>query len=267
MLKRILAGTLVFIVLSTTGTVAYTGKVNYTNDIEIIKPKDGLVTAKKMILLSGTAEDGTSITVEVYLVDETAEDYEDVIISIDDEIMELEGLFCDEADIITEEENPNNIEDVSILTEENIINVAVDTVLEEDVVLDQDNEGIDEGSTIPVIPLVKLERATTLEEETSEHEKEDELISTQEFEVDELGIFNREIELSIGKNKIVIYVKKNDEVLIEKIKFVTVTDPERAKEYVESVDKIKELDNIKNEIIGNETESETENESLGIPTE
>ncbi|MBS4538503.1 hypothetical protein GOQ27_08505 [Clostridium sp. D2Q-11] len=78
MIKKILSSTLIMIMLGSTYTTAHsTNPINPTNVItipnnnyKIIMPENNLVTSQKIILLSGKAEEDSSIIIKVYNFDE-----------------------------------------------------------------------------------------------------------------------------------------------------------------------------------------------------
>jgi len=75
MIKKILSSTLIMIMLGSTYTAAHS--INPTNvltipnnNYKIIMPENDLVTSQKIVLLSGKAEEGSSISIKVYNFDE-----------------------------------------------------------------------------------------------------------------------------------------------------------------------------------------------------
>lgn len=77
-------------------------------------------------------------------------------------------------------------------------------------------------------------------------------INSNEIKIDILGLFNEEIKLLSGKNKLSVIVKKKDEVIYSEDLFITVTDKNTAKEYLEDKNNINILENIKDHILSNE---------------
>lgn len=77
-------------------------------------------------------------------------------------------------------------------------------------------------------------------------------INSKKIKIDILGLFNEEIKLLSGKNKLSIIVKKRDEVIYSEELLITVTDEITALKYLENENNINILENIKNDILSNE---------------
>ncbi|WP_026895619.1 hypothetical protein [Clostridiisalibacter paucivorans] len=85
-----------------------------------------------------------------------------------------------------------------------------------------------EGTNI-TIEVYKISEKST-DSEDFEVTIEEKLIGEYTVEIGELEVFNKEIKLEVGKNKILVYPEDNDENSI--IKHVMVADEEKAKDYL-----------------------------------
>ncbi|MTI66281.1 MAG: hypothetical protein FH753_06740 [Firmicutes bacterium] len=102
----------------------------------------------------------------------------------------------------------------------------------------------------------RAEKGTTIMVEVySVKELEETEIETHTLEVEELGIFNKSINLKKGTNKIVIKAKKEDTVVHSVTKKVIVADEEKAKEYLNKSEDINILNKLKKQISGDNSES------------
>ena len=76
---------------------------------------------------------------------------------------------------------------------------------------------------------------------------------TKDLKIDLLGLFNEEIKLLSGKNKLSVVAKKKDKVVYKKDIFVTVSDENTALKYLENTSNTNLIKDIKNQIFGNGT--------------
>ncbi len=77
------------------------------------------------------------------------------------------------------------------------------------------------------------------------------IYALKNLKVKELGLFSEEIELKAGYNKVVMYAIKDDEVIGKAVRYITVIDEEKAKEYIDKLNKDNLLDSINSIIIKN----------------
>lgn len=203
MLRKLSTVALCIVLIATLGTVSYSATPNDSDEketnvieaqnkeklIEIVTPVNGTITSQKTILLSGKTktdlnEDDITVTVEIYSTRDSAIDY------FENDIYINNGLI--------NEELSNEMLSLEITENE----------------------------------LIK--------------------INTKNIEIDILGLFNEEIKLLSGKNKLVVVVKKKENVIYSEELLITVTDDVTALKYLENENNINILENIKNDILSNE---------------
>ncbi|RKD32099.1 hypothetical protein [Thermohalobacter berrensis] len=181
MLKKILVGTLAFLIINTSAayadevknkddtkenTVIEEDATEKLEDVKIVKPKNNLITVDRNVVLSGKGEEGTEIVVEVY--------------------------------------SAKNVTEIEF-----DVNTLLDTKDEDEYVL----------------------------------------VSSENFKIGKLGYFAHELKLNLGKNKITLYVKENEEVKKVLTRHVVVTEISKAKEYINNINNMNFSDKIK-EMIG-----------------
>ncbi|NLW40113.1 MAG: hypothetical protein GXY96_04185 [Tissierellia bacterium] len=85
MLKKLMASLLLFIIILSTSTVGFAAKANASKYQVIIPEEDLSATQKKVVLISGKAPQGTSITIDVYgAIDLTGKKYSLIKLPEDD---------------------------------------------------------------------------------------------------------------------------------------------------------------------------------------
>ncbi len=225
MFKKVIAVTIVLVLVSASGSVSYSHivtdeenpislenideiNVSLKRQLEIYKPESGRIS-DRIVLLSGVAPQGSKVIVEVYSTPSIFNTYNFSLYDTD---------FWNPAQLETEENEMNtkeyelDTEGYELSTEENEMNTK-ENQIKEDIYLP------------PVV---------------------------SEIEVGALGYFAKELELKIGFNKIKIYIEGSDDL---KIIYIYVNDPSKAEKFIEGIDNMGILNNIEKVFEQEEIES------------